>query len=501
MFKIKSFLSKYLSYFVLGTLLLIVAFWSQAYVSPNASPPSDSVLPGFIDNTSNSQTKQGSLNIGGGDYVIDQNNSGWFLRNQETTETNLFLSNDGKLGLGTANPQVKLDLNGGEVRVRVSDQGSLSRCLMADDYGKITYVESEDNIFVCADGGWRLLGSGGGGTTNNCNDSSDCSGNSDMCFVGVCVSQLPAGSCVWQGAGGEDSAYYAPDRYTDGNKICCMGEIQSGAQCSKAITVAGYVPKNNSTLNNYCHNELGPDWTGDYNNSYHHVVWGDYTYADHTYPNMSSDINDQNRNPNLYIGFTARSKDIPFTSSGWQYLTKDSFGLSWIDYSNCLRQEEKILQYNADANTVRECRENFEERDGYCNFENTSCGSPQGVGSNIYIGSRYTCVGVWDDSHCPQACDTDMYGDEYRCGISQPARSCHSWSEGDDAWTSHLYADLSSPNVGIALDNYQKPSLTVAENVQGNRRLNDNDCEWITYEEEKWWTRIKCGSTVISCIR
>jgi len=66
---------------------------------------------------------------------------------------NLYVNTDeGKVGIGTTNPQVELDISGGEFKL-----GNFSSLPACDRVGFMVFLTADDLPYVCTSSGWEQL--------------------------------------------------------------------------------------------------------------------------------------------------------------------------------------------------------------------------------------------------------------------------------------------------------------------------------------------------------
>lgn len=141
---LKKSLSKILPQIIAS--LFLAGFVVYAWTEPSVVPPVGNVdAPINVGNTS--QYKSGAFGLGGGAGQTLQwlKNIAGTLQIQNSAGTpNVVIDQDGKVGIGTINPEVKLDVQGGDAKVgtvTIKGDGSISTDLNADKLDNLDSTE------------------------------------------------------------------------------------------------------------------------------------------------------------------------------------------------------------------------------------------------------------------------------------------------------------------------------------------------------------------------
>ena len=374
----------------LVAFLLLVGL-SYAWNSPPAPPdqPGGNLEPPI--HAGGLQIKEGSLSIGGSNYAIRHADGGLSFAIDNVGANpgiKFILGDDGNVGIGTEDPQAKLDVEG-TVKI-VGNAGGADTC-NSQTVGTIIFDQWSDRPYACTSEGWKIIGLSGVVEEEFCNVSGQCPGG-NYCFMGVCTDSLPANACEWNDIadpiGDHWLTYYVVDRYSDGSSVCCLGGKQGGTRCYIDIDMTGY--KNlYADWNNECKTRLGDqDWEAE--------LVGKYMLRTGLYDYKSDDYCSPGSENNPGGGCTSyRYYDVSIDT--------DQAGIVSITQSqDCCRNSSctgtyssNWIQWDPDENEFRECE--YHSDDG-----STDC-----YGWTGSMGIVLYCIETWREvSYCVD----DFYG-------------------------------------------------------------------------------------------
>ena len=185
----------------------------------------------LIDISSINQVKVGSLGIGGSDFLIDSYGSGFLVRG---SDSQLYLSSEGNLGLNTLSPRSMLDLGEGDIKVATFDNDSRPEC-SDQNRGEMIFNTDGQDIQICSSlGSWREI------SDNSAVHTCD---NGEMepweeCYYedveyrdgGICMEKEKReclSNCTW--------GDWSEPRFKDGNECIVDGDCPGGMVCDGCV--------------------------------------------------------------------------------------------------------------------------------------------------------------------------------------------------------------------------------------------------------------------------